>query len=152
MSDPGTTKATTTTVLVIEDDDSYRELLVSALTLYGYAADAAENGAKAKRLCAGSPPDLIIVDLRMPIMDGLRFLRWLRTESKSETPVIVLTCLDNKAASVEALVAGANDVLIKPVDLDTLLGRVRNHVASGKSSSGFLPMDSNALKKEESSR
>ncbi len=67
---------------------------------------------------------MIIVDMLMPLMDGLRFLHWLRQEAKLETPSLVLTSLDNRGLSVEALVAGATDVIVKPVSLPLLLKKL----------------------------
>ena len=61
----------------------------------------------------------------MPVMDGLRFLRALREESHIDIPVIVLTCLEARSFTVEALVVGANEVLTKPVDLEVLLEKLK---------------------------
>jgi DNA-binding response OmpR family regulator len=112
-------------ILVVDDDPVYREVLRIALESEGYEVLQAENGARALNILKCSRPDLVILDILMPVMDGLRFLQSLRGDLKIDVPVLVLTCVDAKSVSVEALVHGANDVAAKPVKLESLLGRVR---------------------------
>ena len=111
-------------VLVIEDDQAFRELLVFGLSAAGYEVYVAENGARAVEIIGGADPDLVLLDLLMPVMDGLRFLRWLKDDSGITVPTLVVTCLDEKSSIIDALVAGASDVLIKPVTLDDLLDKM----------------------------
>ena len=111
-------------VMIVEDDQVYRDLLVLGLNCEGYETIAAENGAVASQLLEQSDPDLILVDMLMPVMDGIRFLHWLKDEAKSTIPALVLTCLDGRSFVVDALVAGASDVLIKPVTLETLVNKI----------------------------
>lgn len=111
-------------VFVVEDDTVYRELLVFALSSEGYVVYVAENGARAVELFDSVQPDIVLLDMLMPVMDGLRFLEWLRNEAESTVPTLVLTCLDDKAFIVDALVAGANDVLLKPISLEALVGKI----------------------------
>jgi two-component system response regulator MprA len=113
-------------VLVVEDDPIFRELLELALTSEGLRIASAENGERATRLLGSSSFDAIVLDLLMPVMDGLSFLRWLREERRSAMPVLVLTCLDQKKLAVEARVAGATDILVKPVALTKLVSRIRS--------------------------
>lgn len=113
-------------VFVVEDDDIYRELLAFALSHQGHQVYVAENGSRAVELIDNAEPDIILLDMLMPVMDGLTFLHWLRDERQDVTPVLVLTCLDDRALVVEALVAGASDVLIKPVNLDTLTRKIES--------------------------
>ena len=91
-------------IFVVEDDDVYRELLAFALSSHGHEVFVAENGARAVELIGHAEPDIIVLDMLMPVMDGLTFLHWLRDESKDETPVLVLTCIDDRAFVVDALV------------------------------------------------
>jgi len=116
--------ARTKKVMVIDDDQIYRELLSIALRGAGYETVSAENGAKALAMLEEAKPDALLVDMLMPVMDGLRFLHALRDEAKVTTPALVLTCMDSKAFVIDALLAGAKDVLTKPVDLDVLLGKL----------------------------
>jgi DNA-binding response OmpR family regulator len=111
-------------ILVVDDDPVYRELLTIALSAEGYTVLLAENGLEAKGLLEDEKVDLIVVDMLMPLMDGLRFIHWLRKEHGGTSPVLVLTSVDNRALSVEAMVAGATDVVVKPVSLPALLKKV----------------------------
>lgn len=111
-------------ILVVEDDQVYRELLAFGLTVRGYVVYVAEHGARAMEVIEEAAPHVVLVDLLMPVMDGLRFLDWLRKESGLRVPSLVLTCMDSKSFAVDALVAGATDVLNKPVDLDLLVRKI----------------------------
>lgn len=111
-------------VLVIDDDAAFRELLTIALEGSGYAIASAENGANGLNLASRFAPDVILLDLIMPVMDGMRFLRSLRTEIASNVPVIVLTCDGRRSVSVDAVVAGATEVLVKPVALSFVEERI----------------------------
>lgn len=111
-------------LLVVEDDAVFRELLLRALSGSGYETAGAENGSRALSLVPTFAPDLILVDIRMPVMDGLRFLHRLRAGGGKPVPAIVLTCVDSRSLALEALVAGASEVILKPVSLDLLVERV----------------------------
>ena len=111
-------------ILVIDDDPVYRELLCIALTGEGYGVMLAENGQAAKEILEREDVQIIILDLLMPFMDGLRFLNWLRQDARIEVPTLVLTSMDSRGLSVEALVAGATDVIVKPVSLPILLKKI----------------------------
>lgn len=111
-------------VLVIDDDPVYRELLTIALTSEGYQVLLAEHGESGREILGREHVDVLIVDMLMPMMDGLRFINWLRKEAELDTPALVLTSMDNRELSVEALVAGATDVVIKPVSLPSLLKKL----------------------------
>ena len=82
-------------ILVVDDDPSILELLSIVLEMAGYEVLTAGDGAQAVSLLQNLVPeslvDVIMVDLMMPVMDGLRFMRWLRAEQKSTVPVLVLT-------------------------------------------------------------
>lgn len=109
---------------MVEDDAVYRDLLALGLGCEGYDVVTAENGAHALSIVQESKPDAILLDLLMPVMDGLSFLRTVKEEGGAAIPTLVLTCLEERSYAVEALVAGAADVLTKPVDLDDLLRRI----------------------------
>ena len=112
-------------ILIIDDDPALRRLMGFGLTRAGYEVVTAEQGAEAMALLGRGPVDLVLVDLMMPVVDGLRFLRWLRQEAKATVPALVFTSYDKNNAPGEARALGASDVLVKPVQLPQLLERVK---------------------------
>lgn len=111
-------------VLVVDDKAALRDSICRALTLEGYQVDTAGDGAEALREVAGRNPDLVILDIVMPGMDGLEVCRELRLAGDS-TPVLMLTVRDRVADRVAGLDSGADDYLVKPFALEELLARVR---------------------------
>jgi two-component system response regulator MprA len=110
-------------VLVVEDDQSLREVIAEALLEDGYLVDAATNGQAGLELARQSPPDLVILDLMMPRMDGEEFCLAVRQiEPLASVPIIVVSA----ARSVDdaGLRLGASASLRKPFDLFELAGRV----------------------------
>lgn len=111
-------------VMVVEDDDALRSALVRALRLEGYVVDAASNGAEGATLLASLQADVIVLDIKMPELDGLTLCQQLRAAG-DRTPVLLLTARDLVADRVQGLNAGADDYLTKPFAVDELLARVR---------------------------
>ena len=111
-------------VLVAEDDKSVRDSLVRALTFEGYDVITAEDGAEALMAVVDSQPDVIVLDVLMPHVDGLTACRRLR-ERGDRTPVLMLTARHEVSDRVAGLDAGADDYLVKPFALDELLARLR---------------------------
>jgi len=111
-------------VLVAEDDKSVRDSLVRALTFEGYDVVTAEDGAEALMAVLESAPDVILLDVLMPHVDGLTACRRLR-ERGDRTPVLMLTARHEVSDRVAGLDAGADDYLVKPFALDELLARMR---------------------------
>ena len=111
-------------ILLIDDDRALRELMKMSLELDGYGVVVAEDGKKAVTLVEQGNFDLIVLDLVMPLMDGVCFIRWLRQEQHSETPVLIMSGAVRDGMDDELRSNGATDVLRKPVDLDTLLRKV----------------------------
>lgn len=111
-------------ILVAEDDRAVRESLVRALQLEGYTVVAACNGAEALEAVRQSTPDVLLLDVSMPVADGLTVCRVLRSEG-NQLPVLMLTARAETSDRVAGLDAGADDYLPKPYDLDELLARVR---------------------------
>ncbi|HSL73982.1 MAG TPA: response regulator transcription factor [Ilumatobacteraceae bacterium] len=111
-------------VLVVEDDRAVRESLVRAIQLEGYTVAWAINGADALEAVRQSPPDVILLDVSMPLVDGLTVCRVLRAEG-NRVPVLMLTARTETSDRVAGLDAGADDYLAKPYDLDELLARLR---------------------------
>jgi two-component system, OmpR family, KDP operon response regulator KdpE len=111
-------------VLVVDDDDALRRFVERNLTARGFAVSTAGNGLEALAMVGKERPDLIILDIMMPRMDGLETCRRIRATSM--VPIIVLTALDTEADTVRALDEGADDCLVKPFGVDELLARVRS--------------------------
>ena len=112
------------TLLVAEDDRGVREALERALRFEGYELLTASDGADALDQVASSGPDLVILDVMMPHVDGLTVCRRMR-ERGIRTPVLMLTARHEVSDRVAGLDAGADDYLVKPFALDELLARVR---------------------------
>ncbi|MDQ6928732.1 MAG: response regulator, partial [Actinomycetota bacterium] len=111
-------------VLIAEDDKSVRDSLARVLTFEGYEVQTAVNGAEALQAALETPPDLIVLDILMPVLDGLTTCRRLR-QAGDRTPVLMLTARHEVTDKVAGLDAGADDYLVKPFDLDELFARVR---------------------------
>jgi DNA-binding response OmpR family regulator len=111
-------------ILIIDDDPALRRLLQFGLERAGYATVTADHGGMAMAILGHESFDLITVDLMMPIMDGLRFLRWLRHEAWIAVPTLVFTSCDARNLAEEALAIGATGVAVKPVQLPEFLARV----------------------------
>lgn len=111
-------------VLVVDDEPAVREALRRSLAFEGYAAQTAVDGLDALDKAASYAPDLIVLDIQMPRMDGLTAARRLRA-SGSTTPILMLTARDTVGDRVTGLDAGADDYLVKPFELDELFARVR---------------------------
>ena len=111
-------------VLVAEDDRSVRESLEMALQVEGYNVEAVTNGAQALEAFAAHEPDVIVLDIMMPVLDGLTVCRRLRAVG-CRTPILMLTARHEVSDRVSGLDAGADDYLAKPFSLDELLARLR---------------------------
>ncbi|MEP6625613.1 MAG: response regulator transcription factor [Acidimicrobiia bacterium] len=114
----------TARVLLAEDDRSVREALVMALELEGYTVCPTTDGERALAAFDDFDPDVIVLDVMMPTIDGLTVCRRLRAR-KVTTPILVLTARDQVADRVSGLDAGADDYVVKPFSLDELLARLR---------------------------
>lgn len=111
-------------ILIIDDDPDLRNLLKLGMDIAGYETIIAKDGAEAISIVKQDRFDIIIVDLLMPVMDGLRFLNWLRNEAKISVPVLVFTSNASKDIIVEAKAAGAEEVILKPIKLKELLEKL----------------------------
>lgn len=112
------------TILIAEDDRRVRDSVGRALRLEGYEVLTANDGAAALDLIAREAPDLVLLDISMPNVDGLTVCRRLR-EGGDTTPVVMLTARHEIPDRVAGLDAGADDYLVKPFALEELLARVR---------------------------
>ncbi len=110
-------------ILVVDDDQHILSVLRRGLGFEGYVVDVAENGEKALAMARESPPDLVVLDIMMPGLDGIEVTKRLR--QGSDVPILLLTAKVATSDKVAGLDAGADDYLIKPFALDELLARVR---------------------------
>ena len=110
-------------ILVVEDEDRIRQFLQRGLTFEGYRVESAADGQEALELAREEPPDLVLLDIMLPGMDGVEVCRRLR--SASEVPILMLTAKEAIEDRVAGLDAGADDYLVKPFAFDELLARVR---------------------------
>ncbi|WP_460852724.1 response regulator transcription factor [Nocardioides montaniterrae] len=111
-------------VLVVDDDRAVRESLRRSLEFNGYSVHLAEDGTQALALIGSLHPDVVVMDVMMPRLDGLETTRALRAAG-NDVPVLVLTARDAVGERVEGLDAGADDYLTKPFALQELLARLR---------------------------
>lgn len=110
-------------ILIIEDDPAILKILQRGLSYEGYVVDIATDGRGGLNLSRDHHPDLVILDLMLPGMDGLEVCRRLRTGGN--IPILMLTAKDTIQDRVQGLDAGADDYLVKPFNLDELLARLR---------------------------
>ncbi|MHC1762261.1 MAG: response regulator [Negativicutes bacterium] len=110
-------------ILVIEDDSQIRKLLRVSLGAHGYDVDEAKSGQDGVNQVASFKPDLIILDLGLPDIDGKEVIR--RVREWSQIPIVILSARDQEREKVEALDAGADDYVTKPFGVSELLARMR---------------------------
>ncbi|MFB4303589.1 response regulator transcription factor [Actinomadura sp. NTSP31] len=123
--EPGTPQAAPAArILIVDDEPAVRESLSSSLEFEGYRVAEAADGAAALQSVEAERPDLVVLDVLMPRMDGLTTCRRLRALGAT-MPVLMLTARDMVGDRVTGLDAGADDYLAKPFELDELLARVR---------------------------
>ena len=121
-------------ILVVEDEKSIAHFISTVLANNGYEAMQARSGSEAISMISSHCPDLIILDLGLPDMDGLDILRQLR--SWSSLPVVVVSARAHEKDKVTALDLGADDYLTKPFGTDELLARVRTAIRHTRTASG----------------
>ncbi len=113
----------TRTILVVDDKASVRKLVQEYLVEQGYRVVTADNGQNALHIARNEKPDLILLDIMMPEMDGFEFVRIFRKEK--DTPIILLTAKLEETDKVLGLELGADDYVTKPFGMRELLARIR---------------------------
>ncbi|MDJ0466689.1 response regulator transcription factor [Streptomyces sp. H27-C3] len=111
-------------ILIVDDEPAVREALQRSLAFEGYGTEVAVDGIDALAKTAAYEPDLIVLDIQMPRMDGLTAARRIRS-SGDTIPILMLTARDTVGDRVTGLDAGADDYLVKPFELDELFARIR---------------------------
>lgn len=110
-------------ILIVDDAPQVRRVMRTALTAEGYTTFEARNGKEALEMFRAEPPDIILLDVNMPGMDGLETCREIRRNS--DVPIIMLTVRDAERDKVLALDAGADDYVVKPFGMQEVLARIR---------------------------
>src|SRR4051812_47443519 len=111
-------------VLVVEDDEEIAQVLQRSLRLEGYEVRLSSDGESALEQTHAFLPDLIVLDLGLPKIDGIEVARRMRSDD-DDTPILILTARDALDARVEGLDSGADDYLVKPFERQELLARIR---------------------------
>ena len=114
---------TSAKILVVDDAPQVRRVMRTSLAAQGYTVYEARNGEEALEGMRSTPPDLVLLDVNMPVMDGLTACREIRRDSA--VPIIMLTVRDAERDKVAALDAGADDYVVKPFGMPELLARIR---------------------------
>lgn len=112
-----------TTILVVEDDTPVRNLITTTLKTHDYKFLTAKDGASAVMEASSHNPDIILLDLGLPDLDGIEVIKKIRTWSNA--PIIVISARSEDADKIEALDSGADDYLTKPFSVEELLARLR---------------------------
>ena len=119
-------------ILLAEDNEMNRDMLSRRLARYGYEVVVAENGQEAIALTKSEAPDVVLMDLTMPVLDGWEATRQLRAEeATAEIPIIALTAHALKEDRQRALEAGCTHFLTKPVDIKQLQATLREVLSDG---------------------
>ena len=124
-------------VLVVDDDPPLRRMLARSLTAEGFEVAVAPDGGAALVAAERAAPDVIVLDVAMPAIDGLSVCRRLRGRGLA-TPILMLTARDAIDDRVAGLQAGADDYLVKPFAIEELIARLRALTRRGKQSEGLL--------------
>ncbi|GBQ87958.1 two component response regulator KdpE [Acetobacter nitrogenifigens DSM 23921 = NBRC 105050] len=131
MSDPS--------VLIVDDEPAIRRLLKMTLSSQSWRIAEAGTGEVALRMAAENPPDIVLLDLGLPDIDGVEVLRRMRA-SRPTLPVVILSVRDDERGKVAALEAGADDYVTKPFSMAELVARLRNALRHALQQEGTAPL------------
>ncbi len=138
-------------ILIVDDNENNRDMFEIYLEMEGYAVHFAEDGKQGLHLAREIMPDIILLDIMMPVMDGFQMLEKLRKDPDlSDIPVMVLTVKTAPDNAVKALRMGADDYLRKPFDVDELIARI-NKLINLKHNQDFLKLKTKKLKDHQKS-
>jgi len=120
-----------TRILVVEDEASIAENMAALLTAKGYVVASCGDGAQALEMARKEPPDLVLLDVMLPLISGFDVCKMLRADPKtSKAKILMVTGLDRGGDVETAFAAGANDYLVKPFDSDRLFKKIQKVLAS----------------------
>lgn len=125
-------------ILIVDDEPQIRRFLRVGLPPHGFICVEAANGAEALKIFEKDKPDVVILDLGLPDIDGYGVLEQMRAQAL--TPVLILSARDDVAGKVRALEAGADDYVTKPFDMEELLARLKTALRHGLQVAGELPI------------
>ena len=114
-------------ILVVDDDEATRDLLKSLLELYGHQVDVAEDGRAAMRYCEQQLPELLLMDITMPEMDGIQALKEIK-KLDGGAKVIMCSAMGQQAMVIESIQAGAKDFIVKPFQAERVIEAVKKVV------------------------
>ncbi|MBA4372372.1 MAG: two-component system response regulator [Thermodesulfovibrio sp.] len=135
-------------ILIVDDEETNLKVLISWLISFGYDIDTAENGREAVQKAADYRPDLIVLDIMMPVMNGYEACRLIKADPETKNiPVVMVTALHDRESKLLGLKAGANEFLSKPIDQAELAIRVKNLLAI-KESEDFMLRHNQILEQE----
>lgn len=125
-------------VLVVEDDPETRQFYTAALAGEGFVVDQAHNGHQALEKALAQPPDLVLMDIAVPGIDGIELCKRLRAEAQTRhVPILAVTGYEDRQYPDRALLAGANNVLIKPCDPELLVAETKRLLAASSAPVGM---------------
>jgi CheY-like chemotaxis protein len=146
----GDRAATDSRVLIVDDNEAVRDMMSRFLQQAGYQVITAHNGIDGLRLAAEASPDVILLDVMMPHMDGWSVLSALKLDPRSNgIPVIMMTIVDDKR---QGYALGASDYLLKPVNSETLLTTLKRYQSASGTTSTVLLVEDNAANREMTQR
>jgi len=120
-------------ILIIDDEPDIAEVLAARLDLEGYKTRMANNGKEGIESARGKKPDLIILDVMMPVLNGYEACKILKNDEKTKTiPILILTALPHVGDADKAFEVGANDYLNKPYKNDRLIEKVKKLLNDGR--------------------
>ncbi len=118
-------------VLIVDDEASMVSVLQRHVSNAGYAVETASNGQEALEKIKNAVPDLVLLDLVMPGINGFETCRRIRSDERTKKlPVLIISALRSEADSSAAVACGANEMIVKPVDAESLTKRLRHHLGS----------------------
>ena len=132
------THAQNKTILIVDDMEANRAVLCRRLERFDCEVISADSGAAALEMLGSTTPDIVLLDFMMPQMNGIEVLREMRANSATrDIPVIMVTARAESEATIEALEAGADDYVTKPIDFEVLLARIETHLSKRSSASNL---------------
>lgn len=130
---PQDNKKTPIRVLYVEDAEVIRDTIARLLEIYGYEVNYARNGQEGVEMAIHWKPDMILMDLRMPIMDGFKAIQELKLNPKTrDIPVFVVSAWSSQKERDQARLAGADQFFVKPPELTKLVEAIENAVAASR--------------------
>lgn len=148
MTEHDNSRSTSATIFIVDDDHCSQQLLEDTLARGGYSTRLFSNGKHALQAALEEPPDLILLDVMMPEMDGFEVCQHIKgNETTRHIPVVMVTCLSEKAMRMKGIAAGADDFINKPFDSTEILLRARN-LLQVKEYQDFLKRHSEMLEQQ----